>query len=57
MKKKLFQLAFMELSPIVEPFCISIDRLRTDVKLPGTIEGDILVFPLAGAYTYSASPL
>jgi diaminopimelate decarboxylase len=42
---------------VVGPLCTPIDRMGTDVKLPITVEGDILVFPLAGAYAYSASPL
>jgi diaminopimelate decarboxylase len=42
---------------VVGPLCTPIDRMGTNVKLPITTEGDILVFPLAGAYAYSASPL
>jgi diaminopimelate decarboxylase len=42
---------------VVGPLCTPIDRMGTNVKLPITAEGDILAFPLAGAYAYSASPL
>lgn len=42
---------------IVGPLCTILDRIATNVQLPLTDEGDLLAFPLAGAYAYTASPL
>jgi diaminopimelate decarboxylase len=42
---------------LVGSLCTVLDRVGTDVQLPITQEGDLLVFPLAGAYAYTASPL
>ena len=42
---------------LVGPLCTPIDRMATNVELPQVDEGDLLVFPRAGAYAYTASPL
>ena len=42
---------------VVGPLCTTIDRMATSLELPFTDEGDRLVFPMAGAYAYTASPL
>ncbi len=42
---------------IVGPLCTPIDRMGSNVNLPQTREGDLVVFPQAGAYAYTASPL
>jgi diaminopimelate decarboxylase len=42
---------------LVGPLCTPIDRMASNVELPPLDEGDLLVFPLAGAYAYTASPL
>lgn len=42
---------------LVGALCTVLDRVGTDVQLPVIDEGDLLVFPLAGAYSYTASPL
>ena len=42
---------------VAGPLCTPIDRMASDVQLPIMEVGDLLVFPLAGAYAYTASPL
>jgi diaminopimelate decarboxylase len=42
---------------VAGPLCTPIDRMASDLQLPIMEEGDLLVFPLAGAYAYTASPL
>ena len=42
---------------VVGPLCTPIDRMGSNVNLPQTREGDLVVFPQTGAYAYTASPL
>ncbi len=42
---------------IVGPLCTPIDRMGSNINLPQTREGDLVVFPQTGAYAYTASPL
>jgi len=42
---------------VVGPLCTPIDRLGSNVNLPPTREGDLVIFPKTGAYAFTASPL